>query len=205
MKIFIFDLGKTLIDAHDIIEVLSKEIDEKNYKKYYGFLKKRFDHYKKLETFFSVKEILSKICVECSQKFGCKDISSIAGKLYEKNYIEDAKLYKNVEKILKFLKAEKKLIYALTDADKDIVIKELKNLKIYEYFDRIITSEDTKSYKPSEKIVTFVKQNLEIEFSSSIFIGDSNDDKEIAKKLGIKFFKIKNGNLEGFFELIKSK
>ncbi|MFH8092966.1 MAG: HAD family hydrolase [Candidatus Aenigmatarchaeota archaeon] len=192
IKLIIFDVGGTLVGSPDIFEYMAKIIDEKKVEFYYKYLKNRFSYYKKKNKFFSVREILEKISIDAKEKFKCRDISKMVYKIYEDVYIKNSFLLEHTMDLLNFLKEKNIKMVILSDADEEILIKQLKKLKIYDYFDEIFVSSKIQAYKPSFKLIDFLRKNLEFKPNTTVLVGDSINDKKTASRLNVKFINVNN-------------
>ena len=97
-----------------------------------------------------------------------------------------AKLYPGIKEILDFLKSKKVLLSIFTGKGREAAEITLKKLKIFDYFDLVVTGDDVINHKPSaEGINKFIdKYNLAKE--KVLMIGDSPSDIKAARSAGVK-------------------
>lgn len=194
----IFDIGNTLIESRDIFEELLRRIGSEN-KEMLDFMKKRFfDIYRNMESreFLNVPDIISIVLRDASKEFGTADISQQARNIYEENFLNNSRLFDGVSSVMEELKKRNICMIAASDADKDVLLKELKSFGIFNFFDEIIISSEVKSYKPSDKMVSEIQNVCKEPASEILFVGDSEVDLITAKKMGTKSVLISRNNAE---------
>lgn len=64
----------------------------------------------------------------------------------------------------------------------------LDYLRLREYFDVIVTSQDTSCVKPSENFVSYTESKLGIKRDTFVYVGNHISDYTLAKNAGIRFF-----------------
>ncbi len=192
MKNIMFDLYGTLIDIHT---------DEENI----GFWIKLNKKYKYSNDFFDLKNDYLKECLNLSEDkeeieildvfkrlFNNFDSNSVAI-YFRKKSTSYIRLYKNVIRLLKELKAKGYKLYVLSNAQASFTIPEIKKLKIYKYFDDIAISSDYGVKKPNEQFYINAMNKFNIIPSDTIMIGNDYEcDIAPANKLGIKTIFIKS-------------
>ena len=113
------------------------------------------------------------------------DITEIDN-LYWKTYFDNMFLFKGVFDLLKFLKDEGIKICLLTDFLMEYQYLKLKQLKILEFFNIIVTSEEVGIDKPSISMFQYCLNKLNEPSDKVIMIGDNiSKDIEGAKNAGI--------------------
>ena len=192
MKNIMFDLYGTLIDIHT---------DEENI----GFWIKLNKKYKYSIDFFDLKNDYLKECLSLNEDkeeieildvfkrlFNNYDSNSVAI-YFRKKSTSYIRLYKNVIRLLKELKAKGYKLYVLSNAQASFTIPEIKKLKIYKYFDDIAISSDYGVKKPNEQFYINAMNKFNILPSDTIMIGNDYEcDIAPANKLGIKTIFIKS-------------
>lgn len=176
LKILIFDYDGTIIkrDNQKILKNILKINDKELIK----------NILKKLEREGNIKTSLEKSFLESGIKKTDSEIREYAKK-YTSAY-EDGKIKKNVKEMLKRLSKKYKLIL-LSNGSKRIKIKELKKNKIFNFFEEIITQEDTLYAKPDERAFKYILKKYKIPAEECVSIGNSlSFDLIPAKKLGMK-------------------
>jgi putative hydrolase of the HAD superfamily len=187
IRTIIFDVGGTLVDAPDLFFELSKEIGSSDVKECSEEIKKEFFRMYSGKEFYSVKEMLKmameKVVLERSHNSSAHEK---AAQIYEKTYLYESHLFDGVKQVLERIKERKIRMMIVSDADSDVLIPELANLGIKEYFDEIMISSDIKAYKPNEMVVSKIISCMDEEPDHVLFVGDSAADIETAKKLGVR-------------------
>ena len=117
-------------------------------------------------------------------------------------YLEKMSLDRNVENFLIKIKNLGIKTYILTDLTLDIQQRKISKLKIADYFNLVLTSEEVGQEKPMTKGFEMASMILGFNYEESWFIGDSlSKDIQSANKLNINAIHIKNNISESFREL----
>jgi pyrophosphatase PpaX len=104
---------------------------------------------------------------------------------YTENH-EMADLYPGILEILTFIKSHKIPLSIFTGKGKEAAIITLKKLRIYNFFDLIITGDDVNEHKPSpEGILKFIEK-FKLIPQKVLMIGDSPSDIKASHKAGVK-------------------
>jgi epoxide hydrolase-like predicted phosphatase len=106
--------------------------------------------------------------------------------LYEKIFIKDHKMFKLIDELKK-----KYMVVCLTNAEKEIVTVNEKN-GLYAPFDNSFISCYINLRKPDFSIFRKVLKTLKVKPEECIFIDDTMEHIESAKKLGINAILYKN-------------
>lgn len=184
-----FDIGGTLVTSKSTLTYFADRLNPDGQLGMFDFLVETFMSYyenEKLETFYTVKEILAISLKKASEKFDVPDLSSETEKYYRKNHLETGKLYDDILPVLKKLKEKGITLILASDADADVLVEQLEKLGILHFFDGRIISSDVRAYKPSEKVVLAAKKYCNKPLSGILFVGDNKVDVKMAKKLGVK-------------------
>lgn len=183
----IFDAGGTLIDSDNIFEVISlatskfgSPISTQDIEDEFMRLKKDLSL-----PFTDIKTLLSSILQKVQRNGSKQDIYNEVSRLYKKTFLETIKLYDGTIELLTALKKSNVKLILLSDADDDLLHAELDQLDIKKYFDHLLISSIMQSYKPSDKVIGCVKDVCPGSSDGVLMIGDSVDDINTAKKLGI--------------------
>lgn len=192
MKNIMFDLYGTLIDINT---------DEED-TAFWIKLNKKFKY---SNDFFDLKNDYLKECIRLSndkEEIEILDVFKFLFKNYDANSValyfrkkstSYIRLYKNVIKLLKELKAKGYKLYVLSNAQASFTMPEMKKLKIYKYFDDIAISSDYTVKKPNKEFYTNALNKFNIIPSDTIMIGNDYEcDIAPAKELGIKTIFIKS-------------
>lgn len=192
MKNIMFDLYGTLIDIHTDEENISFWIKlNKKYKYSNDFFDLKNDYLKECLNLSEDKEEIEILDV-FKKLFNNYDANSVA-LYFRKKSTSYIRLYKNVIRLLKELKAKGYKLYVLSNAQASFTIPELKKLKIYKYFDEIAISSDYSVKKPNEEFYINALNKFNILPRDTIMIGNDYEcDIAPANKLGIKSIFIKS-------------
>lgn len=183
----IFDMGGTLIGSPDIFKEVAKLMDPQRVDTVSAFIKKEFVRIKDDESDFkTVQEMLSIVLKKAAKRFEAKDQSMNAGNVYEDVYAHRASLYPDtIETLEKLKKMGIKMILA-TDADADVLDKELDSLVLNQYFEHVIVSSEVYGYKPSIRFINELFRFCDDPKLEILFVGDLKVDIETAKRMGVK-------------------
>ncbi len=110
-------------------------------------------------------------------------------KYFIKHYEQNAVLFEGVIEILNFLKSKNCFLAIATNAPQSSLSNILKKHQIMPYFDKILGVGFGIEPKPHPMMLELLKN--EAPFSTSIFIGDSQKDKECAKNANLPYFHAK--------------
>lgn len=110
-------------------------------------------------------------------------------KYFIKHYEQSVVLFKGVKELLKFLKSKNCFLAIATNAPQNSLFKILKKHEIIPYFDKILGVSLGIEPKPHPMMLELLKN--EAPYEISIFIGDSQKDKECAKNAKIPYFHAK--------------
>lgn len=197
IKVVIFDLDDTLYDyKNNDIRAITKVRD---------YVKKNFglDN----DTFNKVFELTKK---DIKKKLGKNSASSHNRTIYFKQFLQrininpcvytnvlydlywntilnNITLFDGVLELFEFLKSQKINIAICSNLTTNIQIKKINQLKISEYVDYLITSEEVGVEKPNRLIFLNVLNFFKVEPQEAIFIGDDFKCDIIgARKVGIE-------------------
>ena len=176
--VFIWDLDGTLIDSYDIIVDSLCRI----YKEKIGIELNKEDVYKEAIR-YSVGHFIQGMEKQTGIKFDeLKDrYSQISGE--EKLKI---KPMKHALEILEYLKEQGIHSYVFTHRGKSTE-PVLRNIKIYDYFDEIITSVDPAfNRKPLPDSINYLVDKYHLDKNNTYYVGDRSMDIECANNAHIK-------------------
>ncbi len=213
-----FDVGGTLIAGESTLKVIAREMDRNKTEEIFKFLVDRFMEFYLEENptrFYSIKELLGLTTREAAEKFNLKDISHRAVELYRWQHMENDYMFEDTLPTLKKLKEMNIKMILISDADADVLIEQLQMYDLLKYFDGTIISDQTRAYKPSDKVVDKALSYCNEPLSGVLFVGDRLVDLRTAEKMRVKFVLInRNGkfkhnadfqirNLNEIFDIIK--
>ncbi|MDD3223562.1 MAG: HAD family hydrolase [Clostridium sp.] len=196
-KLVFFDIGGTLIGSPQLFEYIAKKYKYPNKDEIIELIEVKFQELygnKKEEKFLNVKEIIKRTLKYVSLKTGVEDLSSFAESYYEDFYLNNSYIYDDVISTLNTLKKRGVKIVVLSDSDSDVMYKELRKFKIYDYFDGFVISGDVKSYKPSNKIINEAKKYIDDGMEDVYMVGNADVDILSADKIGAKSVYVKRNN-----------
>jgi len=185
----IFDVGGTLVHARSIFDSLAARLTVEANGELATFQKARFLELYRDENpknFLMVREIIAIILRESARKFGVADLSAEAHNLYSQTYIDNAELFDDVRPVLKKLREIGCKMIVASDADADVLERELNKFDIKSYFGHVVVSSDIGAYKPFDKMVEAIKAVCDRPFSDILFVGDNRVDVLAARKMSAR-------------------
>ena len=170
----IFDIDGTLTSTNQLIFATFNHIAEK-------YLGRHFSD-KEITSFFGPTEdvILKQWCPDNYEE-ARKDYYEF----YERNH-KMADLYPGIIEVLDLLKKKNILLSIYTGKGRDASIITLQKLKIYDYFDLIITGDEVKDHKPSPEGITLFLEKFNLPKEKVLMVGDSSVDIKAARSAGVK-------------------
>jgi len=194
IKAILFDLDNTLIDftkmkvesCKSAIKAMIKtglKIDEKT------GLKKLMDTYFRvgIESDIGFTKFLEEQMGEVDDAILHAGIQA-----YLKRKPNFLKPYPYVLETLEMLKSKNFKLGIVTDATREKALTRLKAMEITNFFDVIITYDESKVKKPEELPFRLAMEKIGVRPEETIFVGDSlRRDIEPAKKIGMKTLLIK--------------
>lgn len=199
IKAIIFDIDNTLIDFVErkklvIQETVKAMIDAGVNEKFEGLHKDFSDFYWK--TGIENQKILQKYL---KQKFGKVDYRILAYAIlaYRKASTGLLRPYPGAKSVLISLKNKGIKMAVLSDAPRLEAYLRICSVGLDDFFDVIMTKDDTKSLKPRSRGFKMVLKKLNVQPEECIMIGDNlYRDIDGAKKLGMKTVLAKYGFVE---------
>ena len=106
---------------------------------------------------------------------------------YWREFLLNSELYENIEDLLGFLKSKKIKTANITDLTAQIQFRKMVYFGLDNYFDFVVTSEESGEDKPSKKTFDLVLKKLSFDPEEIWMIGDDYEkDIKGAKNVGIK-------------------
>ena len=99
--------------------------------------------------------------------------------IYDK--LAETALYPEVAKVLKKLKAEGYKLGLVSASNLKMLMLALKNNQLEDFFDVIISADDTPKHKPDPEPLYMAIRALDSDSNSTIFVGDSDKDTGAAE------------------------
>lgn len=183
MKNIIFDFNGTLVND------LQLSVDSLNYllKKYLNQNGITTEQYKQ-KFIFPVKDYYQQLGFDFS-KLSFQTVSHDWFEYYE-DHKETLKLFEGVVELLQKNREKGYRNIILSACHQEVLMDLLKQLQIDSYFDKIIGIQDKLAHGKLENAILLAK---ELEGETSILIGDTLHDFEVAKAMGISCTLVSNG------------
>ena len=184
MKYILFDFNGTIVN--DVS--LSLEAINHTAKKYLHRDEIKLEEYRNIFT-FPVKAYYEKLGFD----FNVLDWEE-TGKTwfdYYQEHKDEAKLHEGIKELL--IENHKKgyINVVLSASKKDLLIEQLKELEVYDYFDEVLGIDDIYASSKLPIGLNFIKDK---DPNECVLIGDSEHDKYVADQMGIKSILVANGH-----------
>ena len=176
MKIdgIIFDIDGTLTSTNELIFASCNHVMNK-------YLDKTLTNNEIISMFGPPEDVILEESMGHNYSSARKDYYNF----YSDNHFM-ADLYPGIIEVLEYIKSKKIPLSIFTGKGRDAAIITLKKLKIYDYFDFIMTGDDVKDHKPSpEGILRFVEK-FKLSPENVLMIGDSPSDIKASHSAGVK-------------------
>ncbi|NMM64856.1 pyrophosphatase PpaX [Clostridium sp. P21] len=175
IKAVLFDLDGTLINTNDLII--------KSFK--YAFKK----HFNKDISREEVVKTFGEPLRDAMVRYD-KDNADLLLKLFrsfnESNHDELASKFKGVEQGLKGLKDMGMKLAIVTSKRRNMALRSLKLIEVFEYMDVIVCPEDTEKHKPLGDPALKACEKLNVLPEEALMVGDSHNDLLCGKNAGCK-------------------
>ena len=109
------------------------------------------------------------------------EILNFCNRAYAKN-VDSVRIYPDTIDTLRKLKGYPKAI--ITNTPRDCAIQIIKSLKLEEFFEHVVTSDEVSMGKPSPEIVYKSCLDLNVEPKDVVLVGDTASDIEAGKSAG---------------------
>lgn len=184
MKYVLFDFNGTIVD--DV--ALSLEAINHTAKKYLNRSEIKLEEYRNIFT-FPVKAYYEALGFDFN-KLNWEETGSVWFNYYQEHK-DKAKLHDGVKELLikNHEKGYKNIV--LSASKKDLLIEQLKELGVYEYFDDVLGIDNIYA---SSKLPIGLKFIEDKDPNECVLIGDSGHDKYVADQMGIKSILVANGH-----------
>ena len=170
----IFDIDGTLTSTNKLIFASFNHIAEK-------YLHKQFTDEEISAMFGPTEDVILKQWCPDNYEEARKDYYDF----YEQNH-SMAALYPGIIEILDILKGKNVLLSIYTGKGRDASVITLRKLKIYDYFDLIITGDEVKEHKPSPEGITLFLEKFSLPKDNVLMVGDSPADIKASRAAGVK-------------------
>ena len=170
----IFDIDGTLTSTNELIFASFNHVAEK-------YLHKQFTDNEITKMFGPTEDVILKQWCPDDYEAARRDYYDF----YEKNH-SMADLYPGIIEILDILKKNNVLLSIYTGKGRDASIITLQKLKIYDYFDLIITGDEVKEHKPSPEGITLFLEKFRLSKEEVLMVGDAPADIRASRTAGVK-------------------
>lgn len=178
IKLLIFDYDDTIIERDQKKMLMETFSNLDNSKEISEYILKKFEYIK------NIKEIIKKTFEYFNIEKKEDEIKN-----YAKNYVhqyENGKIKEKIKHILSEL-SKKYILVILSNGNKEIKIRELKNNNCLDLFKEVFTHEDTNYQKPDPRAFDFILKKYNLKSQEAVSIGNSlSMDILPAKQIGIK-------------------
>lgn len=106
---------------------------------------------------------------------------------YQKDiYFEQIEIYPGMSELIKKLKTERFKTAVVTSRLTSSTVDTLRKFDLIQYFDAVITCDDTDKHKPDPAPALLALNKLEVSSDEAVMIGDSHFDVLCAQNAGVK-------------------
>lgn len=167
LKAIIFDLDGTLINTPEMIMS--------------AFEKTILEHHPEYElSNEQTTNVLGQTLDLAFKNFITKEVSMDlmveSYRKYTTHHSFELKGYKHLNAVLKALKSRGYLLGIVTSKTNHVVYDNLQELEIENYFDCIVTHNETKLHKPNPEPILYALNELKVSPNEAIYIGDHEND-----------------------------
>ena len=111
--------------------------------------------------------------------------SELFHEYYDKNCLYEMELYTGIKELLEYFYSQKISMSIATNASSFYAQKMFEHLNIKHYFKTIVGADMVENPKPSADMILYTLQNLTIDSSNTILVGDSLKDQMAANNANI--------------------
>lgn len=175
----VFDMDGVILDSEQLVYATWQELGEK-----YGFELKIEDYRKCLGVTKTKAEEIMKECL--GEDFPYQEYSKEASKIFHERYDGgNIPLKKGVVELLEGLKTSGKLIALATSTRRESATKELSDVGLLKYFDKVICGDDINKSKPDPDIYLMACEALGVEPACAVGIEDSYNGIRSSNSAGL--------------------
>jgi HAD superfamily hydrolase (TIGR01549 family) len=192
IRTVIFDIGGTLLGSPDFFMETTGQFQKfvVNKNNLYDSIKNNFmKRYRNMAsdemTFVSIVDTMCKTLADIFPEMKYNDIKEYSKQVQYATFLNKAFLYDDSIDILEYLLNRKATILVASDADSELLHLEFQKFNLTKYFDKYFISEEIEAYKPSWRFVERIKSALSDSPNEVIFVGDSDVDICMGKRLGV--------------------
>ncbi len=193
-----FDLGETIVDLMDTIQVLARSVTREHLIAPEGALRLATEWFIKVadsiprtesQPFETMRDMGSRVLADLLVARGVSIAGSAASRLLRRTWDEwqeQARLCEGVTKEwLDEIRGLSAGVGAITDGDEDDVSRLLEKTRLRACFDSVTTSERVHAYKPSPRVFLVALNSLGANADRSLFVSDSPLDLTGAAAVGM--------------------
>ncbi len=200
-KAVIFDYIGTLVNCKNYtMDVLKQKLHKALVAEGFDVAKDKFldaydlshEKYRKVR-YDQLREVTNAVWVAetlCNLGFGvtAEDARVKAAlNVFFQDFIDTLELRENAKKLVKQAKRQCKVALISNFTHAPVIYKSLRKLRLIEFFNTIVVSEEVGWRKPSSNIFEYALNQLQIQAHEAVYIGDSpNEDIKGAKQAGIR-------------------
>jgi len=167
----LFDFDGTLADTNKLIINSFRHIYEK------------FQNTKDMDEKYILSTFGEPLITTMNRDFEMHNIEDVIASYREyqvERFNDEVFLYDKVAETLEYLKDKNISMGIVTSRLRKSTMDALENFKIIQYFDSIITADDTEVHKPNKEPLIMALNQLNKNVSETLFVGDSKFDMECA-------------------------
>ena len=184
-KVLLFDVYETLLDMQNIKRKVNTLLDSKRaYMHWLNMLLQNSLVDNTTGDFHNFISIAQASLQMAGKDFG-KTISSeeADGVIHQLGHLP---VHEGVSQSLSRLSDEGFRLAALTNAPKDIIITRMNRTGLISYFDKIITADEVKKYKPSVEVYNWAIQKLQVKKEEVLYVSAHGWDVMGAMHAGLQ-------------------
>ena len=106
----------------------------------------------------------------------CQNVMQEYENIYQNIKIHNVILMPEMKSILQTLKKKGYHLFVTSLQIKDVVIKELKYVGVYDYFDKVVTDNPDFPYKNKPDLISDLIKEQKLDISETVVIGDTKND-----------------------------
>jgi len=206
VKAVIFDVGGTLLGATDLLEnILAGNASTKAHNDLYNQLENEF--FKQVadcrngSTFKRIVEMIARAIDAVNKEYDDCLSTVNPEQVYWNTFVSDSFVIHDADLALAKLAEQKVELFVASDADAELLYAQFEKHRWSHYIHQFFISSEVKAYKPNDTFVTALNNAIcNYEKNEVIFVGDSNVDIEVGKKLGVRTALIGKSNQKRYNE-----
>ncbi len=194
IKLIIFDLDGTLIDAYKAIEAS------------FNFVMQKLNLPK--QSFLTIKKAVGFGDEALLRPFVAEENLKRALFIYRLHHKASLRrkssLLPGAKKVLNYLRKKKLILSVASNRPREFSNIVLRQLKIYKYFDYILCADQIKRPKPYPDIINKILKKFSLTKEETIYVGDMAVDVQAGRRAGVKTAAVLTGS-SSKKEILKAK